>query len=62
MKEAVENDDAGAMKISRIEFRGPASVLEELVREEDAVISKADITTDAALREMLRNLPRGCCN
>lgn len=62
MKEALENDNGGAVKISGIEFRGPASVLEELIREEDARISKASVTTEAERRDVLRNLPKGCCN
>jgi hypothetical protein len=37
-------------------------VLEKLVRAEDALISQADVTTDAKMREMLRNVPKGCCN
>ena len=62
MKEALENNDAGGMKISSIEFYGPVSTLEQLLREEDAFISKANVTTDAEMREMLKNLPKGCCN
>lgn len=61
-KRALKNNGAGAVKISGIEFRGPASVLEELVREEDARISKASVTTEAERRDVLRNLPKGCCN
>lgn len=62
MREAVEEKEAGPVTISGIEFRGPESVLEKLVRAEDALISQADVTTDAEMREMLRNLPKGCCN
>jgi hypothetical protein len=62
MREAVEEKGAGPVEISGIEFRGPESVLEELVRKEYARISQANVTTEAALREMLRNRPEGCCN
>ena len=62
MREAVEEKEAGPVTISGIEFRGPESVLEKLVRAEGALISQADVTTDAEMREMLRNLPKGCCN
>jgi len=37
-------------------------VLEELVREEGSLISRANVKTDAEIGEMLRNLPKGCCN
>lgn len=62
MKDALENDDAGVMKISSIEFYGPVSTLEQLLREEDALISKANVTTEEEMRDMLKNLPKGCCN
>ena len=62
IRRAVEEGEAGPIEISSIEFYGPESVLEELVREEDAPISQASVTTDAEMRETLRNLPKGCCN
>jgi hypothetical protein len=62
MREAVKEKEAGPVTISGIEFYGPESVLEELVRAEDALISQANATTDAGMREMLKNLPKGCCN
>ncbi len=62
MRRAVEEKEAGPIEISSIEFYGPEAVLEELVREEDALISQASVTTDAEMRETLRNLPKGCCN
>ena len=62
MRRAVEEKEAGPIEISGIEFYGPESVLEELVREEEARISRASVTTDAEMRETLRNVPKGCCN
>ena len=62
MRKAVEEGEAGPIEISSIEFYGPESVLEELVREEKARISQASVTTDAQMRETLRNVPKGCCN
>ena len=62
MRRAVEEKEAGPIEISSIEFYGPESVLEELVREEEAPISQASVTTGAEMRETLRNLPKGCCN
>ncbi len=60
MKEAVKEKETGPVEISSIEFRGSKSVLEELIREENARISQASVTTDAEMREMLRNRPKGC--
>lgn len=62
MREAVKEKGAGPVTICGIEFRGSESVLEGLVRAEDALISQANVTTDAALREMLSNLPKGRCD
>ena len=62
MRRAVEEKEAGPIEISSIEFYGPEAALEKLVREEDALISQASVTTDAEMREMLKNLPKGCCN
>jgi hypothetical protein len=63
MRGAVQEEEkAGPIEISGIEFYGPASVLETLVREEEARFSQSNVTTEAALREMLRNMPEGCCN
>ncbi len=62
MRRAVEEKEAGPIEISSIEFYGPESVPEELIREEDARISPASVTAEAEMREMLRNLPEGCCN
>ncbi len=59
---AVQEEEAGPKEISGIEFYGPASVLETLIREEEARFSQSNVTTEAALREMLRNMPEGCCN
>jgi hypothetical protein len=62
MKEALGKGVAGPVEISSIEFYGPGAVLEELVREEDDLISKANVTAESEMREMLKNLPKGCCN
>jgi hypothetical protein len=62
MRGAAQEEEAGPIEISGIEFYGPASVLETLVREEEARFSQSNVTTEAALREMLRNTPEGCCN
>ena len=61
-KEALENNDAGDMQISGIEFYGRVSTPERLVSEEDALISKASVTTEEEMRGMLQNLLKGCCN
>ena len=53
---------AGLIEISGIAFYGPASVLETLVREEEARISRASFTAEAAFCGMLSNGPEGCCD
>ena len=62
MKRAVEREVAGPIEISGIAFYGPASVLETLVREEEARISRASFTAEAAFCGMLSNGPEGCCD
>lgn len=61
MREALESGGVET-RISSIEFYGPEPVLEALVREEEPLISSAKVTTGAEMREMLKNLPKGCCN
>lgn len=50
------------MKVSGIEFHGPVSALEHLLREEDTLVSKASVTTEGEMRDALKNLPEGRCN
>jgi hypothetical protein len=62
MKKVLESGDARPVEISGIEFYGTEPVLEALIQKEDASISKATVTTEPEMREILRNLPEGCCD
>ena len=53
MKEALETGDTGPASLSSVTFAGEESALQKLVREEDALISHANISTiDRLLQDM----------